>query len=208
MTIHAVSYFNIVNNVIYNTMGHSIFVEDAIETKNVIDHNLVIGTNRSWSLLNTDQTPASFWITHPDNIFINNHAAGSDRYGYWYDTQENPINGSYTPTICPENEKLGEFRDNTAHSNGRYGLRLFHKLIPRTNPCAPWIYDNSDPSKPGSPYPSNPTIPAKFYNLTSWKNGRAGAIAEEMGAVEWHNFKTADNLLAGMEWSFANKEVK
>jgi len=29
-----------------------------------------------------------------------------------------------------------------------------------------------------------------------------------MGAVQWINFKTADNLLAGMEWSFADKEVK
>ena len=101
------------------------------------------------------------------------------------------------------NEKLGEFRDNVAHSNGRYGLRLFHKLVPRTNPCAPWIYDNSNPAAPGSPYPLNPAIPAKFYNLTSWKN-EVGAIAEEMGAVEWHNFKVADNLIAGMEWSFAN----
>ena len=85
VTIHAVSYFNIIQNVIYNTMGHSIFIEDAIETKNVIDGNLIIGTNRSWSLLNSDQTPASIWITNPDNVIINNRAAGSDRYGYWYD---------------------------------------------------------------------------------------------------------------------------
>jgi hypothetical protein len=28
----------------------------------------------------------------------------------------------------------------------------------------------------------------------SWKNGVSGAIAEEMGAVEWHNFKVADNM--------------
>ena len=35
-------------------MGHSIFVEDAIETENRIDGNLVIGTHASWSLLNTD----------------------------------------------------------------------------------------------------------------------------------------------------------
>lgn len=28
-----------------------------------------------------------------------------------------------------------------------------------------------------------------------------------MGAVEWHGFKVADNLLAGMEWSFADKQV-
>ena len=185
-------------------MGHSIFVEDAIETKNVVDGNLVLGTRESWSLLNTDQTPASFWITHPDNIFTNNHAAGSARYGFWYDTQEHPINGSFTLDICPVNERLGEFRDNTTHSNGRYGLRIFHKLVPRTNPCAAWTYNNSDPSATGAPYPGNPSIPAKFYNLVGWKNGRSAAIGEEMGAVEWHNFKTADNLLSGMEWSFAN----
>ena len=207
VTIHAVSYFTIENNVIYNAMGHNIFIEDAIETKNVIKNNLVVSTRRSWSLLNTDQTPASFWITHPDNIFIGNHAAGSDRYGYWFDTQENPINGSFTPTICPVHEKLGEFRDNETHSNGRYGLRLFHKLIPRTRGCDPWIFDNSDSNAVGYPYPANPAIPAKFYNLVSWKNLRAGAIAEEMGAVEWHNFKVADNLQAGMEWSFADDQV-
>jgi hypothetical protein len=67
-------------------MGHNIFFEDAIETKNVIKNNLVVSTKRSWSLLNTDQTPASFLITHPDNIFIGNHAAGSESYGYWCDT--------------------------------------------------------------------------------------------------------------------------
>lgn len=28
-----------------------------------------------------------------------------------------------------------------------------------------------------------------------------------MGAVEWHNFKVADNILAGLEWSFASNQV-
>lgn len=62
-------------------MGHSIFIENAIETENVIDGNLVIGTHASFSLLNSDMTPSSFWITHPNNAVKNNHAAGSDRYG-------------------------------------------------------------------------------------------------------------------------------
>ena len=208
VTIHAVTYFNVENNVVYNAMGHNIFIEDAIETKNVIKNNLVVSTVRSWSLLNTDQTPASFWITHPDNVFTGNHAAGSDRYGYWYDTQDHPINGSFTSTICPTNEKIGEFRDNETHSNGRYGLRIFHKLIPRTRGCDPWIYDNTDMTKPGAPYASNPSIPAKFYNLVSWKNGRNGAIGEELGAVEFHGFKVADNLLAGIEMSLADPQVK
>ena len=183
VTIHAVQYFTVENNVIYNAMGHNIFIEDAIETKNVIKNNLVVSTRRSWSLLNTDNSPASFWITHPDNIFIGNHAAGSDRYGYWFDLKETSINGSYNPSICPKNEKLGEFRDNETHSNGRYGLRIFHKLVPRVRACDPWIFDNSNPNAQGAPYPNNPAIPARFYNLVAWKCGRAGAIAEEMGAV-------------------------
>jgi len=188
-------------------MGHAIFIEDAAETKNIIDGNLVVSTKRSWSLLNTDQTPASFWITHPDNVVRNNHAAGSDRYGFWYDTQVNSLGPSFSLNICPENDKLGEFRDNVTHSNGRYGLRIFHNLIPREFPCQPLVYDNSDPSQAGHPYPSNPVIPAIFYNLTSFKNNRNGAIAERVGAVEWHNFKTADNKLAGMEFSIVDGSI-
>ena len=98
-TLHGVHYLTIENNVIYETMGHTIFVEDAIETKNLIKNNLVIKTKISWSLLNTDQTPASFWITHPDNMFIGNHAAGSDKYGFWFDLEESPTGPSYTPDI-------------------------------------------------------------------------------------------------------------
>jgi hypothetical protein len=84
-TIHGTHYLRLEGNVAFEVKGHTVFIEDAIETKNYIKGNLIIKTMRSWSLLNTDQTPACFWITHPDNIFIENHAAGSDRYGYWYD---------------------------------------------------------------------------------------------------------------------------
>ena len=131
VTIHGIHYLRVQNNVAYHTMGHTIFIEDAAETKNLIEDNLVVDVRRSWSLLNTDTTPACFWITNPDNIFRRNHAAGSDRYSYWFDTQETAIGPSFDPAICPENTKLGEFVDNHAHSNGRYGLRIFHNLIPR-----------------------------------------------------------------------------
>lgn len=198
VTIHGVHYLRVQNNVAYHTMGHTIFIEDAAETANLIEDNLVVDVRRSWSLLNTDTTPACFWITNPDNIFRRNHAAGSDRYSYWFDTQKTAIGPSFDENICPENTKLGEFVDNVAHSNGRYGLRIFHNLIPRTHPCEPMVYDPTDPA---NPYPENPPIIANFYNLVSYKNGRNGAIAERVGAVQFHNFKTADNVLAGIEFS-------
>jgi hypothetical protein len=90
---------------------------------------------RSWSGLNTDQTPACYWITNPNNAFVNNHAAGSDRYGYWYDLQIHAIGPSSSTDVCPENMRVGEFRGNHAHSVGRYGLRIFHNMVPRKFPC-------------------------------------------------------------------------
>jgi hypothetical protein len=98
-------------------MGHTIFIEDGIETNNIIDGNLVIKTNRSWSLLNTDTASASFWITNPNNTIINNRAAGSDRYGFWFDLKQFTSGASLTNTICPVNTSLGEFKNNVSHSN-------------------------------------------------------------------------------------------
>jgi len=96
--------------------------------------------------------------------------------------------------VCPENQKLGEFVDNVAHSNGRYGLRLFHNHIPRTKQCAAINYDKDSASY-------NPPIPAQYKNLVSYKNKRNGAIVERAGAIEWINFKVADNMEVGMEMS-------
>jgi hypothetical protein len=141
------------------------------------------------------------WITHPDNIIRFNHAAGSDRYSYWYDLQDTAIGPSFDPNICPINAKLGEFEGNVAHSNGRYGLRIFHGLRPRTFPCQGLSFDHSNQE---DPYHSNPVITANFYDLVAWKNKRNGAITESTGDVRFHNFKTADNILAGIEFSLTN----
>jgi len=54
VTTHGVFYFRVINNVAYDTMGHTFFVEDAIETANLYEHNLSIKVRASNSLLNTD----------------------------------------------------------------------------------------------------------------------------------------------------------
>lgn len=103
--------------------------------------------------------------------------------------------------MCPENERVGIFRDNHAHSCGRYGLRIFHNMVPRKFPCKGVSYD---PNNSTDPFWKNPAITAHFWNLTSWKNGRNGAIAERVGDVRFHNFKVADHLLAGIEFSLTD----
>lgn len=84
---------------------------------------------------------------------------------------------------------------------GRYGLRIFHNMVPRTYPCKPIYFDGNVPD---DPYWENPLITANFDNFVGWKNGRNGAIAKTVGDVRFNNFKTADNILAGIEVSLTN----
>ena len=101
ITIHGVNYLTVQDNVAYNIKGHSIFIEDSIERRNFLYNNLVMNTHRSWSLLNTDTTPANFWITFPDNDFIGNHAAGSENYGFWFDPKDHSTGPSASTDVCP-----------------------------------------------------------------------------------------------------------
>jgi hypothetical protein len=140
-TLHGTNYMRIMNNVVYEVKGHNIFIEDAVEKKNYLYRNLVMKVKRSWSGLNTDQTPAGFWITQPDNDFIENRVGGSDRYAFWYDLQIHAIGPNANTNVCPENDRVGEFRDNHGHSCGRYALRIFHNMVPREKPCGGISYD-------------------------------------------------------------------
>ena len=202
-TIHGVHYLRVERNVYYHCKGHNIFIEDGVETHNYMLENLVLQSKASHSILNTDTTPGSFWITSPDNIWIGNHVAGGPRYGFWFDLQDHAIGPSASKDICPVGMKLGAFRDNVAHSMGRYGLRIFHEHTPRTYPCWPTHgrYRDDLLNLGQSPYIENPVIPAVYENFIAYKNGRNGVIAEKIGAVRFKNIKTVDNVLAGFEVS-------
>lgn len=73
--------------------------------------------------------------------------------------------------------QLGKFDGNVAHSNGKYGLRLFHSHLPRAKPC-----------NGGSA-----VVEVYYQNYLGYRNSRAGIIAETIGAVIFENIKTADN---------------
>lgn len=149
-------------------------------------------------MLNTDTTPGSFWITHPNNIFKGNHAAGSDRYGFWFDLKDTSTGPSYDPNICPIYSPLGEFSNNYAHTNGRYGLRVFHGHIPRLNPCFPIIYDETNTT---DPYWQNPLYTTVYENFTGWSNHLSGAIFERVGDIHLIGFKVAEYTESGIEVS-------
>ena len=166
-TLHGVHYLRVSRNVYYNVMGHTIFVEDAAETKNLVEYNVVAATHPSHSLLNTDSTPGCFWITHPDNIFVGNRAAGSSNYGFWMDYQDTAIGPSFNPNIKPTLSKLGEFRNNVVHSVGAYGLRIFHG--------------------------HQPPVMAYYEDHLSYKCNKNGIMGEELGKVTFRNVTLVSN---------------
>jgi len=44
----------------------------------------MISSITSFTMLQSDLTVASYWITNPYNTVVRNHAAGGDFYGFWY----------------------------------------------------------------------------------------------------------------------------
>ncbi|XP_048585401.1 fibrocystin-L isoform X2 [Nematostella vectensis] len=182
VTIHGVQGLMVERNVAYHVMGHAYFIEDGAETGNTLQYNLGVFVTSSSSLLNTDVTPATFWITNPNNTVRHNAAAGGSHFGFWYNMPIHPGGPSYTPTVWPRTTPLGEFRNNTAHSFGRYGLWIFPTYIPLASPQASL----------------DSTSPARFYELTAYNNLK-GYEATKVGAVQAIDFALLDNKEAGFE---------
>ena len=107
LTLHAVKYLHVSHNVGYRVKGHNFFIEDGVETQNVLEYNLVISSLESWNMMQTDISVASYWITNPTNHIRYNRAAGGDFYGFWYEIKPHPDGPSATRDICPMGNPLG-----------------------------------------------------------------------------------------------------
>jgi hypothetical protein len=78
------------------------------------------------TLLPSDNTVASFWITNPDNTFVDNVAAGSDENGFWLSLPEHPQRR--VPGHRPEQEHLAPSNPDARvqGQRGPFQLRRVH----------------------------------------------------------------------------------
>ncbi|MFC3099042.1 G8 domain-containing protein [Alteraurantiacibacter palmitatis] len=220
VTVHGTNNVRVENNVTFNTVGHCFFLEDGIETGNRFVRNLGIqtkchptlpcvptnlapgrgigtpsGQRSEHVLIPSDNTVTTFWITNPDNIFIDNVAAGSDEIGFWFALPVHPtgaFEGSeLSRNTWPRRTRVGEFRGNTAHSN--FDGLMFDR---GPNPDGTFSVGGSnyhfptiDPADPNS----EPLV-SHFADFTGYKN-RNGAV---WGRGELHlftNLRVADNAI-------------
>ena len=167
--VHGIHFLRLEGNVVYHIMGHTFFIEDGVEEYNVLDNNLAIKTIPSMNLLNTDQTPAGFWIVSGKNRILNNHAVASRRYGIWFRPEISATGTSVnTPMdVHPINIPVLEFNNNHAHSNGKYGLRIFDIF--------------------------KPNEPSVFRNTYLWRNAKVGFTATVIGRVGFDGVVAVQN---------------
>jgi len=189
-TIHGVSHFQVKHNFAYRIKGHSFFVEDGAESFNVIEENLVAVTLRCTACLKGDIKPASFWTSSPRQFFRHNRAAGSTNDGFWFELPSHPHGPSFTTTVCPVHEHLGEFYNNTAHSNGVHGLRLYPAVLPKLDPCG-----------------ADTPFSAYFQNFTSFRNGGHGVFGKKNGDLHHVNAKLVENAAADLFWTKLSQVV-
>jgi cell migration-inducing and hyaluronan-binding protein len=218
-TVHGTNYLQVENNVTYNTVGHCFFLEDGIEHGNRFVRNLAIQTkchptmecvptNLSAAgegprqngqasehvLLPSDNTVSSYWITNPDNIYVDNVAAGSDENGFWLSLPEHP-NGQFLGTEVSENTwprrmNILEFRGNVAHSN--YDGFMFDRNIAADNTFG--VTGNMHVARENPADINSPMIEQVYEDLTAYKN-RNGGIWGRGEVRTFRNLKLADNAI-------------
>ncbi|XP_051699933.2 fibrocystin-L isoform X2 [Oryctolagus cuniculus] len=182
ITIHNTHHLLVERNVIYDVKGGAFFIEDGIEHGNILQYNLAVFVQQSTSLLNDDVTPAAFWVTNPNNTIRHNAAAGGTHFGFWYRMNNHPDGPSYDQNICQKRVPLGEFFNNTVHSQGWFGIWIFEEYFPmQTGSCTSIVPE-----------------PAIFNSLTTW-NCQKGAEWVNGGALQFHNFVMVNNYEAGIE---------
>lgn len=142
ITIHGTESTLVENNFFYDHIGHGVFLEDGSERFNVIKRNVTLLTRRpapgqqvttSDNQLNDVQnrTPASYWITNPQNTFDDNVAAGTEGTGFWFAFPDTPMGQSALDdrfkTLKVRELPLISFKGNSAHST-MSAFDIFDKL--------------------------------------------------------------------------------
>jgi hypothetical protein len=146
------------------------------------------------TLLPSDNTVTAYWITNPDNAFIDNVAAGSDENGFWWSLPEHP-QGKFEGTeiskaIWPRRTRMAEFRGNVAHSN--YDGFMLDRNINREG-----VFGLAGPSHIAKENPADEnskSVESLLADLTAYKNRNGGV----WGRGELHvfrNLKAADNAI-------------
>jgi len=173
ITLHATNGLTVENNVCYDIKSHAIFLEDAVERRNIIRNNLVLHVNSPKpedALLKHDLPErrggvTGYWISNPDNTVENNVAADSEGSGFWYSFPMQGWGTSTSVNIHPDRIRPRSLKGSVAHSNKGSGIMLDGVQVDilgetHANKYTP----TEDETDTGTP------VPFTFENFVSYKH--------------------------------------
>ncbi|KAM3130389.1 hypothetical protein pb186bvf_017488 [Paramecium bursaria] len=167
IVLNQVQNLQIQNNICFNTKGHSIHLLSGLETNIRLIDNLIINTQSSNLLLQSDISPAGCLIANPQNIITGNRVAGSEYNGFLLDfTKNSDYLGNQD---CRAGLNLTSFFNNSAHSSV-YGLNI-PKYTPQEEPCIQFMQQ-----------------PQKYAK--KWTTERSNGLGYGLGVNGWNTFKT------------------
>ena len=133
VVIHGSNGITLKDNICYDIKGHAIFMEDAVERRNVIEGNLILKVREPLAgkgLLKHETgelffgTSSAMWLTNPDNTVRGNAVADIIGHGYWLAFPEDTLGLNAQVKFKPTNLRFGIFENNVAHSARGDGFHL------------------------------------------------------------------------------------
>ncbi|NET35262.1 MAG: hypothetical protein F6K19_25080, partial [Cyanothece sp. SIO1E1] len=187
LVVHQTDNVLIEGNAIYDTTGHSFYIEDGVETGNRFANNLAmlprstpdkvrLGDLTMTNQKNSGERASAFWITNAGNEFEGNHAVGvPSGQGFWFTGLDHSFESSGLKHNDPRRkEPIRQFEDNTAHTilaDPGVGGNLGYGPI--------WTGVALDIGRVISNYPDH----APIKDFTSWKSGNF-AVSLNGGVIE------------------------
>lgn len=153
VVIHGTNGVNVSDNICYDIKGHAMFLEDAVERRNVFERNLVLSVDSpemrhrllAHEFRGFQQGPAGFWLTHPDNTIRDNVAADINGIGFWLSYPRTPLGLSRSVPIEPYRQPFGAMSNNVAHSNSVLGFNFDWVPSDDQGNLVPNRYEPADP---------------------------------------------------------------
>ena len=195
ITIHATNGATIKDNICYDIMGHGLFMEDAVERRNVIEGNLIVTIrNPEEPLLNHEGGvfqggSSAFWLTNPDNIVRGNVGVDAEGVGFWLSFPEMTLGLHKDVDLVPSSMALGVFDDNVAHSNQIFGLNLDWVTADDEGSVTERLYM---PTSDGEPDRLDNLIRFELHRFVTYKHWDGGMWNRAVGA-DYLDWRVADN---------------
>ena len=198
MVLHGTNGVSIQNNICYDIKGHAIFLEDAVERRNVIEGNLVLRVRSPLTSLAVTEheksghmcgASAGYWLTNPDNTVRNNAVADAQGNGFWLSYPQRPVKQNKLVPLRPQNMRHGAFEFNSARSNGNVGLMLECAMTDDAGNLELLSYS---PTTDGSVFNYENGVRFEIKGITTAKNN--GGYVNRAITPDYVQWMAADNL--------------